>query len=231
LYTTCQSSTPRDHTRDLRPSFAGTRTWWLVDRAAGGAEWCTAGIFELDPGRGFPLHRHRHAAEAIVILEGEGSILTAGGEHPAPPGAVLFAPANAWHAIHAGAAPLRALSVYAGVSRAADAGWEEAGAGAAGGEAPMISRLGGLLVDRQVTRDTRLVLRTVRSDGPPGAALPALAGAATLVYVLDGEGDHVADAGRRTPLAAGDVLYLPSGGAGAVTGALTAVVGQVAHAR
>jgi quercetin dioxygenase-like cupin family protein len=230
VFVTCQRTTSRDHTRDLRPSFAGTRTWWLVDRAAGGAERCTLGVFELDPGRGFPLHRHRHASEAIVILEGEGSILTADGDHPAPPGAVLFAPANTSHAIRAGIAPLRALSIYAGVSRAADAGWEDVGADAAGGEAPTISRLGGLLVDQQVTRGTRLVLRTIRCEGARPAALPTLAGAATLVYVLDGQGEHVADAGRRTPLDAGDALYMPGGGAGSMTGAMTALVGQVAHA-
>lgn len=127
MYKNAQVDTPQDHGRS-RPTMDGVRAWWLLDRDHGGSQQGALGVLEIDAGHAHPLHRHAHAEEAIVVLDGSGTFHTAAGSTPAPQGAVLFAPPGAWHAVQADHEPLRVAAMFGGVGAAADAGWEQADA-------------------------------------------------------------------------------------------------------
>lgn len=113
----------------MTPSGAGMRgveTRWLVHAERGGARRLVVGLSELAPGGAHELHRHPHAAQAMVALT-DG--LVALGQHadgPLPPLEPLIVPAGRPHGVHNGAAtPGRCLVAYLGVGSPAAAGIEQ----------------------------------------------------------------------------------------------------------
>jgi quercetin dioxygenase-like cupin family protein len=98
------------------PDADGARIRWLVSSAHGGSEHGIIGELTLDPGAAQPLHRHTGVDEAIVVLEGHATLLTAAGEQPVPAGGLILAERQVWHGVRAGESSLKLLTIYAGES-------------------------------------------------------------------------------------------------------------------
>lgn len=68
---------------------------WLISKDDG-AENFAMRMFELQPGGHTPLHKHQHEHE-VFVLEGQGSFVYEGREHPFGPEYVIFVPAGCEH--------------------------------------------------------------------------------------------------------------------------------------
>jgi len=68
---------------------------WLISKDDG-AENFAMRMFELQPGGHTPLHTHRHEHE-VFVLEGQGTFIYEGREHPFSPEYVIFVPAGSEH--------------------------------------------------------------------------------------------------------------------------------------
>ncbi|MGI8720815.1 MAG: cupin domain-containing protein [Geodermatophilaceae bacterium] len=69
------------------------------------------GITTLRPGRTTPLIEH-DTAELAYVLSGSGWMVTDTSEHPFEVGDAVLIDARCWHAIRAGADPVRMLYVF-----------------------------------------------------------------------------------------------------------------------
>ena len=72
----------------------------------------------LAAGAAVPVHRDA-TEEYLVVLEGHGTLMLDGVEHPVGPGTSIYMPANAEVSYVNGPEPFRALQVFAGPSPAA----------------------------------------------------------------------------------------------------------------
>ncbi|MGH8290725.1 MAG: cupin domain-containing protein [Steroidobacteraceae bacterium] len=89
----------------------GTRTTPLVSRALG-AEHFITGITEIAAGAAVPLHSH-NCEESVVLLEGEGIVETAAGEHRLRPFDSTFIRAGLVHRFrNPGTSAMRILWIY-----------------------------------------------------------------------------------------------------------------------
>ena len=68
---------------------------WLISKDDG-AENFAMRMFELQPGGHTPLHKHEHEHE-VFVLEGQGTFIFEGQEHPFSPEYVIFVPAGSEH--------------------------------------------------------------------------------------------------------------------------------------
>jgi quercetin dioxygenase-like cupin family protein len=68
---------------------------WLISKDDG-AENFAMRMFELQPGGHTPLHTHLHEHE-VFVLEGQGTFVYEGQEHPFSPEYVIFVPAGSEH--------------------------------------------------------------------------------------------------------------------------------------
>ena len=68
---------------------------WLISKEDG-AENFAMRMFELQPGGHTPLHTHSQEHE-VFVLEGEGTFVFEGGEHPFGSEHVIFVPSNKEH--------------------------------------------------------------------------------------------------------------------------------------
>ena len=68
---------------------------WLISKDDG-AENFAMRMFELQPGGHTPLHTHQHEHEVFVI-EGQGTFVYEGREHPFSPEYIIFVPAGSEH--------------------------------------------------------------------------------------------------------------------------------------
>jgi quercetin dioxygenase-like cupin family protein len=77
------------------------RRWGLpmtikVDPRNGGSQHLVVGTEDLPPGKVIPVHKHPHADEAVLLLQGTG-VATLGAQRRAvTPGALLFIPQGEW---------------------------------------------------------------------------------------------------------------------------------------
>lgn len=68
---------------------------WLISKDDGAPNFAMR-MFELQPGGHTPLHTHPHEHE-IFALEGNGTFVFEGAEHPFGPEHVIFVPPNTEH--------------------------------------------------------------------------------------------------------------------------------------
>jgi quercetin dioxygenase-like cupin family protein len=69
---------------------------FLVDKASAGADH-TVGRILLEPGGRYERHRHRLCDAFLVVLKGQGHVLSDLGEEPSAEGDVIYAPRGSWH--------------------------------------------------------------------------------------------------------------------------------------
>ncbi len=98
------------------PDADGAHVRWLVSSAHGGAKHGIIAELTLDPGAGQPLHRHGNADEAVIVLEGDATLLTAIGEQTAPTGTLILATRDVRHGLRAGREPVKLLTIHGGES-------------------------------------------------------------------------------------------------------------------
>lgn len=70
---------------------------FLIDRQKAGTDDFLLGWTVLPPGARHDRHRHRHADEFFVVLQGSGMIYTDDGREPAGKGDVVYTPRGHWH--------------------------------------------------------------------------------------------------------------------------------------
>jgi quercetin dioxygenase-like cupin family protein len=70
---------------------------FLVDQRSAGSTELVLGRTVLPPGARHERHRHPHADEFLLVMQGEGQIYTDEGEEAAVEGDVVFTPASHWH--------------------------------------------------------------------------------------------------------------------------------------
>lgn len=93
----------RVNMRDVPPATGLTRAdGWvdaqvqvLVDKASADAGH-SIGRTVLKPGARHDNHRHRHCDSFLIVLEGQGRLLTEKGDTPSVEGDVVFAPRGCW---------------------------------------------------------------------------------------------------------------------------------------
>jgi mannose-6-phosphate isomerase-like protein (cupin superfamily) len=73
------------------------RVQFLIDQQKAGTTDFLLGWTVLPPGARHDRHRHHHADEFFVVLEGAGMIYTDGGMERAGSGDVVFTPRGHWH--------------------------------------------------------------------------------------------------------------------------------------
>ncbi|KAG2496358.1 hypothetical protein HYH03_005588 [Edaphochlamys debaryana] len=126
------------------PDDQAWEAYMYSSRHANGADSLDFGKFIIESGRGFPVHRHPHADEWLVVVSGEGSYWYWGFDLPEPvqasigPGSVMFNQQGQLHKVfNNGTEPLVLMSV----SKAASpteflAGWPETPDGGLGHTPP-----------------------------------------------------------------------------------------------
>jgi mannose-6-phosphate isomerase-like protein (cupin superfamily) len=208
------------------------RSWWLLNRDAGPTTDGVLGFAQVDPGIDTAVHRHPHAEEAVLVLEGNGTAVTSGGSQPIAPGAVLYAPRGAWHGLRAGDAGLRLLVAFAGVSDLLDAGLDgpeqelldlarpasvvdTSGATDHSAHNPAMGFFhikARWLVDAASVGSDRIVIGQARSAANGGAhELHRHEHAAEFFCLMEGEGVQITAEGDEVPIRAGDTTYVPQG--------------------
>lgn len=70
---------------------------FLIDQQRAGTDDFLLGWTVLPPGARHDRHRHHHADEFFVVLQGSGMIYTDDGREPAGTGEVVYTPRGHWH--------------------------------------------------------------------------------------------------------------------------------------
>ena len=70
---------------------------FLIDQKTANSDMLVLGWTVLPPGARHDRHRHFHADEFLLVLEGQGLIYTDEGEEPAGKGDVVFTRRGHWH--------------------------------------------------------------------------------------------------------------------------------------
>ena len=85
----------------------------LLEGARTGDKSAYLGEIELAAGGHVPRHRHRHATELLMIVEGSGVLRVSETEFPVGPGSAIQVPANLEHSFDVtSAGPVRAVQFY-----------------------------------------------------------------------------------------------------------------------
>lgn len=109
-----------------RPDTLGTHVWWLLSADTVGATGLVLNVGDMPPRTAHQLHRHAHAEQAILVVAGRGLHLRAGREPvEVATGTAVFIPIGEWHGFaNPFDEPVTIASVYGGVGRREDAGYE-----------------------------------------------------------------------------------------------------------
>ncbi len=212
------------------PDADGVHARWLVSAAHGEARSGMIAELTLDAGATQPLHRHDNAEEALVVLEGDATLLSARGERPAPQGTVVLARRDIWHGLRAGENAVRLLTVYGGENDIGALGAELAD-GAVDGDAPETLAISAApwssvhnpdagfhhmgaawLVSPDSLPSSVLVLgRSAygEPDHPGGHALHRHLAGEEFLYLLDGDASHLTEDGE-IAMASGDIGFMPA---------------------
>ncbi len=70
---------------------------FLIDQKSAGSDELVLGWTVLPPGARHERHRHFHADEFLLVLEGSGLIYTDEGEEPSAKGDVVYTERGHWH--------------------------------------------------------------------------------------------------------------------------------------
>jgi len=94
------------------------RLWWLSEPRVTPAEKFSAGVVELEPGKGHDRHNHPGCEEILYVLEGRGlQVVEAGAERrerEVTPGVLVHIPPDVYHStVNTGDGPMRLLAIYA----------------------------------------------------------------------------------------------------------------------
>ena len=117
------SETPRNLTfveeADVETQvFDWGRLAWLSEPRVTPAEKFSAGVVELEPGKGHDRHNHPGCEEILYVLEGIGDqVVEAHGEtreREIGPGVLVHIPPDCYHStVNTGDGPMRLLAIYA----------------------------------------------------------------------------------------------------------------------
>ena len=94
------------------------RLWWLSEPRVTRAEKFSAGVVQLEPGKGHDRHNHPGCEEILYVLEGMGDqVVEVDGEtvrREVGPGVLIHIPIDAFHStVNTGTGPMRLLAIYA----------------------------------------------------------------------------------------------------------------------
>ena len=125
MFKTSREATPFDPTIPQRPGWEGMEVHWLADRDHGGTETTVFNVTQFPPNRAHEVHRHEHAEEYFLLLEGSGLHLSDGDPVRLEQGELVFVPKGEWHGFANDTdEPAVAVTVMGGVSHYSDAGYE-----------------------------------------------------------------------------------------------------------
>ena len=94
------------------------RLWWMSEPRVTRAEKFSAGVVELECGKGNDCHNHPGCEEILYVLEGTGDqMVEVDGEQvvrEVGPGVLIHIPPDVLHStVNTGTGPMRILAVYA----------------------------------------------------------------------------------------------------------------------
>ena len=92
--------------------------WWLSEPRVTAAEKFSAGVVQLEPGKGHTRHNHPGCEEILYVLTGRGrQVVEVGGESREQvigPGVLVHIPPDCYHStVNLGQEPMRILAIYA----------------------------------------------------------------------------------------------------------------------
>jgi putative monooxygenase len=121
-----RANVAEDPNTPSRPDTFGTHTWWLLSQETVGATGLVVNVGDMPSRTAHQLHRHAHAEQAILVLAGRGLHLRLD-EEPIEVGTgeAIFIPIGEWHGFaNPFDEPVTIASIYGGVGRREDAGYE-----------------------------------------------------------------------------------------------------------
>jgi oxalate decarboxylase/phosphoglucose isomerase-like protein (cupin superfamily) len=87
---------------------------WMATPEYNGSERFSAGVVQLEPGKGHELHTHPDSDEVLFVISGHGEQTVAGETREIAPGEMIFVPEGVEHGtINTGWETLQLLAVYA----------------------------------------------------------------------------------------------------------------------
>jgi oxalate decarboxylase/phosphoglucose isomerase-like protein (cupin superfamily) len=87
---------------------------WMATPEVNGSERLSAGVVNLEPGKGHDLHTHPDSDEILYFIGGEGEQTIDGETQEVGPGEMVYIPAGVEHGtINTGWETLQLLAVYA----------------------------------------------------------------------------------------------------------------------
>jgi oxalate decarboxylase/phosphoglucose isomerase-like protein (cupin superfamily) len=87
---------------------------WMTTPEVTGSERFSAGVVQLEPGKGHELHTHPDSDEILYFLGGEGEQTVKGDTRDVGPGEMVYIPAGVEHGtVNTGWETLKLLAVYA----------------------------------------------------------------------------------------------------------------------
>jgi quercetin dioxygenase-like cupin family protein len=87
---------------------------WMTGPDVNGADGFSAGVTELDPGKGHDLHTHPESEEILFVLRGEGEQSVDGDRREVTAGDMIYIPADIEHGTwNTGWEAMQILAVYA----------------------------------------------------------------------------------------------------------------------
>jgi len=94
------------------------RLWWLSEPRVTAAGKFSAGVVELEPGKGHDNHNHPGVEEILYVLSGKGmqAVDAPSGrvEREVGPGVLIHIPPDVFHStVNTGDGPMRILAIYA----------------------------------------------------------------------------------------------------------------------
>lgn len=94
------------------------RLWWLSEPRVTAAEKFSAGIVQLEPGKGHTRHNHPGCEEILFVLTGTGrqvvEVADESREQVIGPGVLVHIPPDCYHStVNVGSEPMRILAIYA----------------------------------------------------------------------------------------------------------------------
>ncbi len=87
---------------------------WMATPDVNDSERLSAGVVQLEPGRGHELHTHPDSDEVLYVVSGEGEQTVAGETREVAAGEMIYVPAGVEHGTqNTGWETLKLLAVYA----------------------------------------------------------------------------------------------------------------------
>ncbi|MFC4248817.1 cupin domain-containing protein [Natribaculum luteum] len=87
---------------------------WMATPDVNDSERLSAGVVQLEPGRGHELHTHPDSDEVLYVVSGEGEQTVAGETREVAAGEMIYIPADVEHGTqNTGWETLKLLAVYA----------------------------------------------------------------------------------------------------------------------